>query len=450
MRITPTYFKPMLAGNFSALQSDSSLGWSDYSDGVNSTILDNGCLHMEDSNSANWTQTKAINTQYVFPNNFKIEIIMRIDKLCDSFVLDTLADDEDIQDNHSVSNNVDDADGANATGFSFVVSHHTAKMRAVFAIVKSKDYETTKNIEIWKVNSGLPIATNYVEFSRVYVGRDIEIGKQFKIEVEYEVYDTVSPRKSYYMTIKKDGKTLSNREICAHNSPYGGNNSILMQVKGTSERPTEVYVYSVSAPVSIPSKTFPKEVANLGVVGQKTADVSINTVVNSRAQIYLVMLGTSDYIASVSATDFKTNLSNIVAKLKKYGKVILLTPPPNQSNGFHLYIDKVREVAHDQSVGLIDIYDGYRSNSQPSRYSGSWLQNFANTGLDVAPSGLVPTYFGCDFIAQKVFMYLKENSISEFTKIACVGDDITKGVGIIGEATSNGQTWPARLKAKLN
>lgn len=453
--IRPGYFNPV-KGEISGISSLSSSGWVNFSDGSNTVIIKDGTMFLEDSNSTANNQTKALTTMFSLLDSFSIDIVLKFEKLNNSLILDQLATGDTALDGHTVTANVGDAQGGNTTGLSFILVHQSVSMRCVFIVIKAVDYDNTGNIEIWKVNAGIPIAFDYVEFTRVYSGRDIPIGHQFKLTAEYEVYMTVGDRKSYYMTIKKDNKVLVNREICSHNSNYGGNGSMLFQCKGVAERPVSFYVYRVTSPLPIPAKTYPFSIINSGVNGNNTQDIitRLSAINSENAEVAILMIGGNDWTSSdvgkrVTASSYKTSLTIIVSSLKSNGStVILCSFPPRVGGiaGVEDFLDKIEEVATEQSVHYVDIYNLFVSNNQPNVNSGSWLENMKNYGVQ---GGVNPVYLGCENMAQKIYIFMKENLINSFTKIICIGDETTYCYGSIGEGTSDGQTYPARLKAKL-
>lgn len=442
---------PEIEGQFSPLVSNSDNGWQDFSDGNNSAIVQDGVLILEDSSGVVNDQTKARTTQYFLPYSHKTQMVIKFVQLNDSTVLDTADPEDNENDGYTESDVTDDASGINYTGLSFAYVDKATSVRTIFAITKAIDYDTSGNIEIWKVNDGYQ---KRVKFVRVYSGTDIPMNKQFTLDIEFEKYDTTIQRGSYYLTLKVDGKLLVNREITAHDADYGGLGSWLFQAKGTDVYPIIANIYKVDPPTEIFAKVFDTDVINSGVVGNTSADVlaRVSSINSNNGDCHIVMVGTQDAINSVPTTTFKSNLTSIVQGLN--GDVILCTPPPvieseaSITNAtLNTYISKISEVASEQSVGLVDVYSGFQGVSEPTLFASSFIQNIKNR---LAANGVYLTYRGAEFTANAITDYMVANNLNNYSKIVCVGDGITYGVDEIGVGTSDGQTYPARLKAKYD
>lgn len=439
-----------IEGQFSPLVADANNGWQDYSDGNNTVNIVDGVMVLEDSSGVVNDQTKARTTQYFLPYSHKTQMVIKFMELNDSTVLDTADPEDNENDGYTESDVTTDAAGINYTGLSFAYVDKSTSVRTIFAITKSIDYDTTGKLEIWKVNDGYQ---KRVKFVRVYSGTDIPMNKQFTLDIEYERYDTTILRGSYYLTLKVNGKLLVNREITAHDADYGGLGSWLFQAKGTDVHPIIANIYKVDPPTEIFAKVFDTDVINSGVISDTSADVLARlSSINSNGDCHVVMLGTQDAIEGVSTATFKSNLTSIVQGLN--GDVILCTPPPVIENEASItnatlnnYISKIIEVANEQSIGLVDIYSGFQGVSEPTLYASSFIQNIKNR---LAANGVYLTYRGAEFTSNAIMDYMVVNNLNSYNKIVCVGDGITYGVDEIGVGTSEGQTYPARLKAKYD
>ena len=213
-------------------------------------------------------------------------------------------------------------------------------------------------------------------------------------------------------------------------------------------------------------------VTNSGIGGDNTNKIidRLPALANVRSDLTILMIGTNDWeqddpTLRNTPEDYKTNLTTIVQNLKSYSDVLILPPPPVVSEERQttcsvygqstpcdvnatgqVFRDKVLEVATEESIYYLDIYQEFVNISQPTNDSSSYMINQANSGQ---PDGRHPTATGAEFIAQKVVDFLVANTLS-YANINCVGDSITEGHDLLGEGSALGETIPAKLKDLLN
>jgi hypothetical protein len=230
---------PLSISNCNALGTNPTLGWEDYSDGSNKTIIKNNALYILDSSSVLGNQTKARTQQFFFSDVMSIIMDLDLVQLNNSANMDGLGTGfpDDGIGSTPVSQTSDNT--INRSGLSFAIVHPTLPLRCIFSIVKAQNYSSTGNVELWKVYDSN--AQTHFTFERIYSGKDIPLNQRFSLQVDYSLASDTS----YSVTIKVGNKILVDNQFMGMNSTYGGQKSLLFQCKGTSTEPVEFYVHKL-------------------------------------------------------------------------------------------------------------------------------------------------------------------------------------------------------------
>ena len=214
------------------------------------------------------------------------------------------------------------------------------------------------------------------------------------------------------------------------------------------------------------------QVINEGVGGNTTKDLLVRIdrdVIDLNPDLVIVMVGTNDMLNSrkmVSYSDYTSNLELLVKKMLYADcKVILMSPPPVDS--VYLFTRHERSLFTQapnvkiDSVGMIaatvaklhnafffDLNAQFKDLNLPRHNEDLFINNERNSGKT---DGVHPTALGYQFIAENVFLFLKENKLLKSeNKIVCVGDSITMGSGVDGAGTTKGSTYPAVLSRHIH
>lgn len=215
------------------------------------------------------------------------------------------------------------------------------------------------------------------------------------------------------------------------------------------------------------------EVYNKGVNGNNTSDViSRMTDINSvSADLVILMIGYNDWRHPTSGkrrtpAKYKTNLTTIVTSLKANGSQVIMVNFPSieptesdyvcdfyslpsgcnsnaTSNDFRT---KISEVVSEQSILYYDLKADFDAIGQPNYTVDSYCENALNSAT---VDGLHFRPIGADFCAEKLKAYILTLPFT-YENIVCVGDSQTAGDGLAGAGTNTGETYPAKLKVKLN
>ncbi|MGN7758908.1 hypothetical protein ACTJIV_15655 [Chryseobacterium sp. 22532] len=212
--------------------------WENFSDGFdpnNVTLFDGGIKLIDNITAVN-NQAKIRSLKFDFGNVFSVFMKVKFMQLNNSYNMDIL---DGIINQYGETNNTND-DNINKSGFSFAVIHPTLSVRPIFSIVKSIDYDTSGNLEIWRIIK----PTNFVAgFERIWTGKDIPMNAFFDMQIDFEF--NTETNANYYVSITVNGQKLVNRSLMGMNSNYAGNKSLLFQCKGTTEEPAEFIVKNI-------------------------------------------------------------------------------------------------------------------------------------------------------------------------------------------------------------
>lgn len=209
-------------------------------------------------------------------------------------------------------------------------------------------------------------------------------------------------------------------------------------------------------------------VLNKGIAGNNTIDLLKRIdkdVISEVPDLVIIMVGTNDMVNSnkiIPYSQFRNNYQQIINKLKTRNiKVVLMSPPlvdtgyifqRHQRSRFsedpNAKIDSIshiiKELSNRNHLYFIDLNSSFKSAGSPNRTAGSLIINKANFNIE---DGIHPTKQGYEFIAKTVFNYLKKKRLlKKNRRIVCFGDSITYGSFMQGAGTSEGDTYPARLR----
>lgn len=208
------------------------------------------------------------------------------------------------------------------------------------------------------------------------------------------------------------------------------------------------------------------KIINAGIGGQNSRALleRLETdVLSHRPGLVALMVGTNDALNSgslVPLAEYRANLNELTRRVLGAGAVpVLGTVPP-----FHLpqlmtrhsadaYGDRspverlsdVLSVIHDcadaHRVPLADVYTVLSALGNIGDGADSLIRNRANSGVS---DGVHPTAGGYALIAATFYQAILSHGLPS-ADIVCFGDSITRGVGMSGEGTATGETYPAQL-----
>ena len=213
----------------------------------------------------------------------------------------------------------------------------------------------------------------------------------------------------------------------------------------------------------------PVEIHNLGMCGAASADVmekEVPQALRLDAELYLLLVGTNDMLRgsgnAVPLEEYERNLRCLIPVLSSRGRLILLSIPPNVESLEYLRQpqegwkngspeERIRAgnrilatLAGEFRLPFCDLFPLF---SRCDLTAGeSPLINPANSG---DPDGTHPTAAGAALIADAVFQRICSEHLFP-RRIVCLGDSITCGAKLAGQGTSEGETYPACLKRRLN
>ena len=211
---------------------------------------------------------------------------------------------------------------------------------------------------------------------------------------------------------------------------------------------------------------------NKGVPGDNIADLHKRVqqdVLAFSPDWVIIMIGTNDCLNSkkfIAAEQFQQQLDHLIKRLQKNDLNIILVAPPTVDAAYllerhdrklypvppndklELYAQIIKQVATQHQLPFIDIFQQFKQLGVPQHNQDSLIQNEANSGV---PDGVHPTAAGHKVIAQFIFDEISNNSSVPLEgKVICFGDSNTYGWNVEGAGSSEGQTWPAFLKAMLD
>lgn len=140
--------------------------------------------------------------------------------------------------------------------------------------------------------------------------------------------------------------------------------------------------------------------------GDWTSTLMLQTFDTQPADLFILALGINDAGSSRTPEQMKAGLQTIITKLKTKGSVILV--PMMQANevadprfvNWDLYVQKYYELADENNVGLIDVYELYGKEYQPAQSYGLFgINNGDGEGNDT----IHPSARGMQMIANAIF-----------------------------------------------
>lgn len=314
------------------------------------------------------------------------------------------------------------------------------------------------------------IVVNVTDFSTlgIYVNNinysyTVNTGSATSLDFAQSVYSLMSFGNSSFWSGKVDQFRVWNRLLTvgeidySYNTELGGQSDITPCFIGSAPEEAQPLV----------------ETTNKGIGGNNTSDIinRLADVNSANGDLVILMVGTNDWrhpTASKRRTtaQYETNLTTIVQSLKANGSDVLMMsfPPILQAESDYVcafygeasgcdsdatgdqFRAKIPLVATAESVMYFDMWQEWENVGQPTELVSSYIQNFAILGSN---DGVHPTATGADFIAEKIKDYYISNTLS-YTNIVCLGDSITFGQGLTGAGTNTGDTYPSKLKEKLN
>jgi lysophospholipase L1-like esterase len=213
------------------------------------------------------------------------------------------------------------------------------------------------------------------------------------------------------------------------------------------------------------------QLINAGVGGNTSSELLARIeqdVLSHNPDLVIVMVGTNDMLNSrkmATYEEYALNLEAIVKLLKAINTEVLLLSPPTVDDQYlyerhdkklfnetpNVKLDSVRHIvsriARENQVYFIDIFQKFKDLNLPKHNEDLFIMNPKNSGHH---DGVHPTRMGYFFIAENVYLFLKNNDLlNEGDKIVCFGDSITKGSKVKGSGTAEGETYPAYLQITI-
>ncbi|MEC5147443.1 hypothetical protein UNH65_28215 [Chitinophaga sp. 180180018-2] len=188
-----------------------------------------GWLKLVDSSSVLGAQAKMVTMDAAryMSKDFTLNLNVRLNNLCNSLNLDRLTPPNN--DGFGESNETND-DNINEAGFSMAIVFPNYPYRIIFAILKAQDYNTSKNLEIWRVINGSK--KGYYIFQRIYSGKAIQLNKVHALSFHITYKDGAQ----WNGTLSIDKKVVVKSTFGMSNT-YAGLGSWLFQCKGTTPHP---------------------------------------------------------------------------------------------------------------------------------------------------------------------------------------------------------------------
>lgn len=208
-------------------------------------------------------------------------------------------------------------------------------------------------------------------------------------------------------------------------------------------------------------------VVNKGIAGNTSSDLLNRIeadVMSENPDLVLVMVGTNDMLNSskmLSYSEYTSNLTELVRRLKEGGMDVLLLSPPTvdsiylfERHDSSLFVKSPNQkldsisgileaISISENTGFLDINESFSELGLPQHNSDTYIQNEKNSGRR---DGVHLTAHGNSFLARQVFSYLEGSLIlKRGMKIICFGDSLTRGSNVEGSGTISGETYPAYL-----
>lgn len=196
------------------------------------------------------------------------------------------------------------------------------------------------------------------------------------------------------------------------------------------------------------------KVINQGVSGNTSSDVlqRIDTALRSKPNLVVLMIGTNDVSRSRPYSNYSSNLTYIIGRIKNSGaKVLLMSPPPRGVDVIatpdYFKNDRNDTIAaiNDSLSKKLDCYylnlnKAFKDAGTPNPTASSMIFNEANN--KVKPDGIHLTQDGKMFIAATLSKFIKTNVTGgTYQVVVCIGDSLTAG---------GSNAYPAYLKVLLN
>lgn len=214
----------------------------------------------------------------------------------------------------------------------------------------------------------------------------------------------------------------------------------------------------------------PPTVVNAGIGGHTTAEMLERLdrdVFAHGPDLVIVMAGTNDCCNSVKLLDPTLTAANYTAladAILPRSRLLLVTPPachppylatrhPEAAYGNLPAAERMRlartallELAHRRGIPLVDLFAITLGAGLIGDDLRSWTINPANGGKT---DGVHPTGDGYRSIAAAIAVpVLTMRPLPQ--RIVCLGDSITLGLGVPGEGSATGETYPAWLQRILD
>lgn len=194
------------------------------------------------------------------------------------------------------------------------------------------------------------------------------------------------------------------------------------------------------------------QLINAGKGGNNTLDLLARVdkdVLIHQPELVILMVGTNDFLNSKKMIDYsayKSNLTEIVKKLKSEGMTLLIMSPPPVDSAYlfkrhdkNLYVAApnqildsasqiLQKIAFENDALFLNLFEKFSALDLPKHNEDLFFRNQMNSGVK---DGVHPTALGYHFIAEQVFQFLKRQKlIQKNLKIICFGDSITYGGGV--------------------
>jgi len=214
---------------------------------------------------------------------------------------------------------------------------------------------------------------------------------------------------------------------------------------------------------------LPVTVINKGIGGQTAANGRSRferDVISLHPQHLVLFFGINDACnRNVPLADYEKTLTEMIGRAKDAGitSIVLVTPHPviaefvaerhpdhpalpNLGDHLATYAATVRKVADANHVPVADFEAAVIARGGATKDASSLIRNEANTrsrdGIHLTPEGY-------ELLAEVVASSLA-GKVKPGETVLCLGDSLTQGAHVKGAGTSEGETYPARLKKRLN
>ncbi|WP_462265932.1 SGNH/GDSL hydrolase family protein [Mucilaginibacter sp.] len=193
-------------------------------------------------------------------------------------------------------------------------------------------------------------------------------------------------------------------------------------------------------------------IVNKGVSGDTAADLlkRISDVTDEKPNLVLIMVGTNDagWGGNILNT-YQQNLTQIVEAIQATGATVYLMSPPPILSSYKLYsaqlianLDAARTMMISVSNARHCKYLDVRGQFEALPATGTTLSSlYLGDGLHLSAAGYEKM---SDYIYSAILA--DTAPLLSGLKIVCFGDSITNGYMVNGAGTTDGDTYPARLK----